>query len=256
MSPEEGYKLLIEHMGIFRWQSSHGFRTGQNRGIMHLKPKFSNFKEESLHNSYYVASTDNWNQTFRKSKLFYKSFGRQRIRTLSAGSFHDEVSDKHFVWKENEAITLSEVITLKLYTDFDKLQHELKKCFRWESIIGFVDVLQRSEKDVKSDEEKRKELENRLREFFHWRISLLTVLTKFGVMINEKHLVLYHGVNAKMILNPAETMAFYGPLSTTSSYHVAKTFATAKGMVLEITSQFPRLQFCSAFDASLISDYP
>ena len=51
-------------------------------------------------------------------------------------------------------------------------------------------------------------------------------------------------------------MAFYGPLSTTSSYHVAKTFATAKGMVLKITSQYPRLDFCRAFDASLISDYP
>merc|ERR1719242_1670230 len=67
---------------------------------------------------------------------------------------------------------------------------------------------------------------------------------------------LYHGVNAKMILNPAETMAFSGPLSTTSSYHVARTFATKKGMVLKITSQFPRLNRCRAFDVSVLSDYP
>merc|ERR1712228_803973 len=38
--------------------------------------------------------------------------------------------------------------------------------------------------------------------------------------------------------------------------HVAKTFATAKGMVLQITSQYPRCEFCRAFDASVISDYP
>eukprot|EP01084_Bolivina_argentea_P031812 58865_1 len=74
--------------------------------------------------------------------------------------------------------------------------------------------------------------------------------------INEKNMILYYGINAKMILNPGSTAAFYGPLSTTSSYHVAKTFATAKGMVLKITSQYPRLSYCRAFDASVISDYP
>ena len=42
---EDGYKLLVEKMGIFRWQSAHGFRTGQNRGLAHLKPIFKNIKE-------------------------------------------------------------------------------------------------------------------------------------------------------------------------------------------------------------------
>merc|ERR1719242_192822 len=44
--------------------------------------------------------------------------------------------------------------------------------------------------------------------------------------------------------------------STNSSYHVARTFATVKGMVFTITSHFPRLGLCNAFDAKLISDYP
>lgn len=42
---EDGYRLLVQHMGVFRWQSAHGFRTGQNRGLQHLKPKFKNVKE-------------------------------------------------------------------------------------------------------------------------------------------------------------------------------------------------------------------
>ena len=58
-----------------------------------------------------------------------------------------------------------------------------------------------------------------------------------------------------MVLSP-QSMAFYGPLSTTTSYHVARTFATAKGMVLKIKSMYPRLNLCNAFDVSLISDYP
>eukprot|EP00488_Nonionellina_sp_1-RS-2012_P003732 TRINITY_DN8087_c0_g1_i1.p1 TRINITY_DN8087_c0_g1~~TRINITY_DN8087_c0_g1_i1.p1 ORF type:complete len:104 (+),score=33.17 TRINITY_DN8087_c0_g1_i1:217-528(+) len=69
---------------------------------------------------------------------------------------------------------------------------------------------------------------------------------------------LYHGVNAKMVLNNGSRVLnnFYGPLSTSAAYHVARTFATAKGMVLQITTQYPQLGICRAFDAHLISDYP
>eukprot|EP01083_Nonionella_stella_P070625 189073_1 len=258
---EEVYRLLVENMGVFRWQSAHGFRTGQNRGLAHLKPKWKNVKEEALNNSYSKASIDNWNSTLRKSKIFYQSFGRRRIKTLYNGVFIDEVTNITANWQQGQSITLTEIVILKLYTDFDKLQHELKKCFRWETIAFVLAKHEETESDTNDmirdkDAQMKADLENRLREFFHWRVGLLQVLNKYGQKIDQHTMVLYHGVNAKMILNPAETMAFYGPLSTTSSYHVAKTFATAKGMVLKITSQYPRLDFCRAFDASLISDYP
>merc|ERR1712176_1047186 len=83
------------------------------------------------------------------------------------------------------------------------------------------------------------------------------MLIKFGRALNKKT-VLFHGVNGKMIFNNAKTrkLGFYGPISSSSSYHVARTFATAKGVVLKITTQYPRLGVCRAFDASLISDYP
>ena len=55
---------------------------------------------------------------------------------------------------------------------------------------------------------------------------------------------------------PTTSFAFFGPFSTSSSYHVARTFATAKGMVIKMTSHFPRLGLCNAFEAKLISDYP
>eukprot|EP01084_Bolivina_argentea_P020606 38314_1 len=220
---EDGYKLLVKHMGIFSWQSAHGFRTGQCRGLQHLKPKFKNVKDEALLNSYNQASADNWNQTLRKSKIFYQSFARKKINTLYPGSFDDDVTDTHITWIKGEEIAMKEIVMLKLYTDFDKLQHELKKCFRWESIRPILNKIEQKtneEQIIKDDHElekqinvdddaKRKELENRLREFFHWRVGLLIVLNKYGKKINEKSMVLYHGVNAKMILNPAETMAFH-----------------------------------------------
>ena len=281
----EGFGQLVKKMGIFRYQSSHGFRTGQNRGLNHLKPKFKNIKEEVLNNNFHALSNDNWNQTLRKSKVFYQSWARHKIRTIYEGRYNDQISGKNIKWDAGTDVTLQEIVTLKLYTDFDKLQFELKKCFRWETI---ADIWKKDQKRVRQkrkrnnnnqdgdddedekflfdndDSNKQKdELERRLCEFFNWRSDLIIVLNKFGLKMSDKHskrqnnnLVLYHGVNAKMILNPTETMTFFGPLSTTSSYHVAKTFATDKGMILKITTHYPRLGVCKAFNAALISDYP
>ena len=81
-------------------------------------------------------------------------------------------------------------------------------------------------------------------------------MNKFSRLLSQENIELFHGVNSKMVLIPSETKAFYGPLSTSTSYHVGRTFATGKGMVLKINSYYPRLNLCKAFDASLISDYP
>ena len=273
----QGFGELVSKMGIFRYQSSHGFRTGQNRGLNHLKSKWTNIKQEVLNNSFHALSNDNWNQTLRKSKVFYQSWARHKIRTVYAGSYSDMIVGKTETWNKGEDITLQEIVTLKLYTDFDKLQFELKKCFRWETIVDiWIRDQRRADKQTNDEHEMKKnheflrdserqkaELEKRLCEFFNWRFELVVVLNKFGLKMSKNHtnksnnnLVLYHGVNAKMILNPTETLQFFGPLSTTSSYHVAKTFATDKGMILKITTHYPRLGTCKAFNASLISDYP
>ena len=71
----------------------------------------------------------------------------RQIRTFMDGIYHDQVMGNKFQWKKHQEITLEEIITydiynvfimnwlnviitifrLKLYTDFDKLQHHLKK---------------------------------------------------------------------------------------------------------------------------------
>eukprot|EP01084_Bolivina_argentea_P267415 453923_1 len=116
---------------------------------------------------------------------------------------------------------MKEIITLKLYTDFDKLQCEFKKCFRFETFDNILQSINNITNE-KIDETKQKyetsvkDLKKRLNNFYHWRGTLLIELNKFGTKLNTKNnMILYHGVNAKMIFN--------GPLSTTSSYHVAKT---------------------------------
>ena len=126
-----------------------------------------------------------------------------------------------------------------------------------------VDHARRHTREVSSS---TRSLEDRLQQFYHWRGSLLIFINKFSTILQpsyynkkkrtEYEFMLYFGVNGKMILDPSATHSFYGPLSTSSSYHVAMTFATEKGMVLKISSMYPRLGCCRAFDACLLSDYP
>ena len=47
---QEIYRRLVENIGIFRWQNAHGFRTGQHRGLLHLRQKYMNIKELSYFN--------------------------------------------------------------------------------------------------------------------------------------------------------------------------------------------------------------
>lgn len=194
--------------------SNHGCLTGLN--------------QEVLQNDFHRITNDNWNQTLRKAKAFHQSWAGKRIRTRTAGQYEDTVTEMNVIWDKDQAITLKEVLTLKLYTDFDQLQFELKKCFRFEQIGSMLDDEEDKDKgdvvmDVKEkDDEAKQVLERRLANFYHWRMSLQITLKKYGKAIRD--MILYHGVNEKMILYPhVTTQAFHGPLSTTSSFHVSKT---------------------------------
>ena len=231
-----------------------------------------------MHNEYHSITVENWNQTLRKSKAFHQSWAAAKIRALYDGQFCDQITKCNFEWKKHDQIELKEIVTLKLYTDFDKLQFELKKCFRWEYTQEVIeknnptpksnghhgngseldpddddeeddddldeikvddDIVENEEEEKGNsqrrhlDRKNRNELQDRLQQFYHWRQSLVVILNKYGHKIrpSDSNDILYHGVNAKMILNPAITPAFYGPLSTSSSFHVAKTFATDKGIL-------------------------
>eukprot|EP01083_Nonionella_stella_P091883 256964_1 len=256
------YTALVRQMGVFRWQNPHGFNQRQSQAFLHHKPVFKNTKQEVLNNKYCKLSIDAWNQTLRKSDIFYKSWAGHQIRTKYRSFFEDNIGGHFEKWESNVRITIKEIVTLKLYTDFDKLQFQLKKCFRLETL---KDILGENEEEndheflarlALQDEDVRNDLMCRLKQFYHWRGGLLIMLNKFGKRFSDEYIELYHGVNAKMLIRPSISQAFNGPLSTSSSYHVARTFSTAKGMVLQITSHYPRADFCNAFDCGLISDYP
>eukprot|EP01084_Bolivina_argentea_P297703 512926_1 len=138
---EEIYSTLVEKMGVFRWQNPHGFAQGKNQQVAEYKPKQKNIKDEVLNNIYSPLSKENWNETLRKSEIFYKSWVAQKIRTKQKGSYNDQVTGQKAEWKKDQRITMAEIVTLKLYTDFDKLQFELKKCFRFETFDRILPLM-------------------------------------------------------------------------------------------------------------------
>merc|ERR1711933_389058 len=171
---QEMYKLLVSNMGVFRWQNPHGFRSGQNRAIGQIKKKYSNIKEEALHNDYHRLSRDNWNQTLRKSKVFYNSWARQKIRTKYDGYFDDKVTAQRAKWKSGVEIALQEVLTLKLYTDFDKLQFALKRCFRFEIIDDSLkdnNDENNESKENEAEHTKKRQKMKRMRQMLEERIK-------------------------------------------------------------------------------------
>jgi len=311
------YDKLVDNMGIYRYQKSAGMPMELMKALSHLNPKYNNIKEEVLNNPYTPISADNWNQTLRKAKIFYNSFTRRSIRTQSDGFYEDMLLKHREDWVKGEDCTLQDVVVLKLYTDFDDLQFELKKCFRWtedsdikhqlhESSDQFskqkavknavpansqkgrpaINPLRRTStgtvgntrapthfkgqssmmdvsalamvsgnfKGSRAETEHQQDLVQRLEAFYHWRLAVMVFIDKFSSLDHKKPV--YFGVNQRMILDPTPTLSYFGPVSTSKSYHVATTFAKAKGMVLEVSSMYPRLGMCKGFNASLMSDYP
>ena len=201
---------------------------------------------EVLLNSYYCLTVENWNQTLRKIKDFTKTWDSKKIRTQRNGYYGDMILGISHQWERGIIPMDTEIMALKLYTDWSDLQYQLKMCFRSEDTELSLHIHPKKMDD---------NLMNRLSEFYHWRGALLLFIHKFSSTLDRAK-TLFVGVNRKMILDPSATHSFFGPLSTTSSFYVARNFASEQGMILEISSMYPRLGMCNAFNASLVSEYP
>ena len=135
---------------------------------------------------------------------------------------------------------MKHLVALKLYTDFDLLQREFRKSFR----APYNKTIER------------------LRAFYHWRKALQETFKKFT---NIKHQMrqppqLYHGINSIMCLDQYKG-TYYGPCSTTTDLHVARSFAGKNGMILVIKpcteiGQGKQQTDYKVLDISWISDYP
>ena len=176
-----------------------------------------------------MISINDWNDTLRKSQKIHSSRIGQAIRSRANPS------------KLSVAILLKQIVAIKLYTDFDALQHELKKCLRGLSHHTSADEVFT--------------MRERLASYSNWAQTLTLCLEQFSVSLRCQRL--FHGVNPMMSVQRHDILSrLWGTLNTTTLFHMASTFATDKGMIMEISSQYPSLDLCYAFDVSPLSDYP
>merc|ERR1711923_672366 len=95
--------------------------------------------------------------------------------------FDDQITGNTTQWVKGEDLSMQNVVTLKLYTDFDDLQWAMKQCFRLETMADTKQ--EHHERELKlhrHDQRLREQLETRIEVFFHWRGALMIVLNKFG----------------------------------------------------------------------------
>ena len=110
-------------------------------------------------------------------------------------------------------LTKSEVVALKLYTDFDILQREYRKSFRKED-----------------DQERLRDQSH----FVHWNALLVSACKKAEDVSNEP---LFHGVGA---LTRTSTFngKYWGPVSTSTVFNVANQFSGKIGIVLQLEPMY------------------
>ncbi len=106
-------------------------------------------------------------------------------------------------------VTLYFHISPYFHIDFDELQRGYRRVYR--------------EKDPKL----RKGMQ---RQFYHWNKLLKQAVSKSQDIITQ---TLYHGINCELSVSTFSGR-YYGPVSTSKLYDVAKGFAGSKGRILEI----------------------
>ena len=90
-------------------------------------------------------------------------------------------------------MTFPEVMALKLYTDFEKLQFELKRSIRKSRLF-----LRSNQSEMNNNDDSKANIQQeRQEEFYHWLRAISLVLRKFGDKIGRA--ILYHGVNARFV---------------------------------------------------------
>ena len=177
---------------------------------------FENLKDEVLRNTYAPITGKEWNSTLKKCDKILK--GKQ---TNSRN------------WLQENEVKLNHLIPLKLFTDFKKLRNEFTRCF--------------SEPDNTE----------RCEQFFHLSKAFENTFEKFKFCEKFKFWqqpeILFHGESSIMNIDQTEG-TFYGPLSTTTDIHVARSVAGKKGMIM-VLKPSEKSKF-KVLDISWISDYP
>eukprot|EP01084_Bolivina_argentea_P012499 23403_1 len=166
--------------------------------------KYSNLKHEMMNNKVFTVSEHQWNDTLEKALQIKMSDKGQSLKAIYRGGVN-----KKYDIPYKMPISLSHIMVLLFYCNFDSLQRKFKQECR---------PIHRNET--------RESLNKRNSEIGHWFSFLKEVCWFYGQAMKEDD-VFYHGINRTLLFNQLHAR-FRFPLSTTSSLTVASIFANQK----------------------------
>lgn len=220
-----------------------------------VEAKYSNLKEEMLYNQVPGGSVDigQWYNIYKKAKQRRNTKSVRKIRAT------DDVP----MWNQLTGITpksrmsMNHIVSMLFYTDFDELPRNLKKVCRRQSM-----------------DESDESIKKRHSEAVHWLKLLFECIMLFGKPFSKWPRTVYHGVDQKFLFKdftaryalskvlikvPVDLRCctfcrFAIPTSTSIDANVARRFADAEGVVLELQS-CDSIEKTRYFDTSPLSRY-
>eukprot|EP01084_Bolivina_argentea_P176950 306109_1 len=195
-----------------------------------LKPKYLSLKEEITQNKIFCLNVDIFKDAMQKSADLLALSNHIKSLKCSGDYFTGHV----YKITTGNVLDLNNILSLKLYTDYDTLSGKFSSTFRKGS-------------DCKSDED----LTEKNLEFGNWSKILAETVNCFGKIIKYSSTkVFYHGISFLYIGKFLAT--FNAPTSTTTKLQIATIFAKHDGIILELNTYDPALRY---FNCSFVSCY-
>ena len=164
-------------------------------------PKYKNLREEMLNNRVFTVSEFQWNDTLYKALQIKMSYKGKQLYAINRGG-----TNNHYSIPYKMPISLSHIMVVLFYCNFDSLQRKFKQQCR-----------------PTHKKESRQSLNERNSEIGHW-FSLLKEVCWFYGQAMKPGDIFYHGINKRLLFTQFHAR-FRFPLSTTTSLKEASLFA-------------------------------
>eukprot|EP01084_Bolivina_argentea_P084624 152977_1 len=195
-----------------------------------FKAKYQTLKHELLNNKIFTMTQELLEAAFDKAEFLLKH--TDKIKRLNCCGDYSDICGI----KSNRPITIDNILSILLYTDYDTLSFKFSSTFRKLEI-----------------NETFFEVQRRNQEYFHWSKLLCETVNCYGNRVDDTEInVFYHGVS--LLYFTKFIAEFNAPTSTTTKLQIATVFAKTDGIILELHKCY---ECCSLryFNCSFISDF-
>ena len=194
----------------------YGYFYKDNELVLPIRAKYLTLKEELLNNDICWISINQWNDIYSKSKYLLNIIKKYYTKYFSAKKHCVQRIDKCDI-RSGQLISLDNILSVILYTDFDNLCYQFRKTFR--------------KFDDNGKKIADKIVQQKHSEFGNWARILKETIACFGHCCDYNK-PSYHGLDKTFVFDK-HIIRIFLPFSTSLYYNVAKNFSHNIGMIIE-----------------------